>query len=115
MVASGPAHGGGGGWGAHSINKLCPEPSDDASRLGVGKSSGELAGRVHCWQLGSGCLCSAASYGWLCGFDDSQGRKKHLPAPLFLEKHPRHVLKSVETDFPPIEESCFYVTSTQSL
>lgn len=41
----------GSGWAGgcnSSVNKNCDEPRDEASRLGMGKSSGELVGRVHC-------------------------------------------------------------------
>lgn len=35
-------------WRVHGFNKICPEPRAEASRFGVGKSSGELEGVVHC-------------------------------------------------------------------
>ena len=36
------------GQGAHSINKICPESKVEVRRLGVGGSSGEFVGAVHC-------------------------------------------------------------------
>ena len=36
------------GWGTHSIDKICADPRNEASMLGVDKSSGELLGGAHC-------------------------------------------------------------------